>query len=180
MWPSTGGRPGGDTALGLVLPGKLCRVERVALSDSRGIPTGPYTGPSGPPVAPRNPTWESNTQEEGLWPGTPVPTWFTPVSLCTDVRELACALHSAASAFASLTLQASAQPGLLIPIPSITPSPLTTHPAPRALGGGPYLSCLCLFFSCSIWEFRAEIRSLHSCSMVCFLARSKAVTMLSE
>ena len=148
MWPSTGGRPGGDTALGLVLPGKLCRVERVALSDSRGIPTGPYTGPSGPPVAPRNPTWESNTQDEGLWPGTPVPTWFTPVSLCTDVRELACALHSAASAFASLTLQASAQPGLLIPIPSITPSPLTTHPAPRALGGGPYLSCLCLFFSC--------------------------------
>lgn len=161
--------------------GKMWKVDRLALSDSRGIPIGPYAGPSDPPVAPRNPTWEANTQDEGLWAETSLPTWPTLASLCTDVRELARALGSAASTFASLTLQASAQPGpLLIPIPSITSSPLTARPAPQASGGGLYLSCLCLFFSCSIWELRAEIRSLHSCSMLCFLARGKAVTMLSE
>lgn len=48
------------------------------------------------------------------------------------------------------------------------------NPSCRALGTGLYLSCLCLFFSSSIWEFRAEIRSLHSCSMLCFLGRGKA------
>lgn len=47
------------------------------------------------------------------------------------------------------------------------------HIAPILPGTGLYLSCLCLFFSSSIWEFRAEIRSLHSCSMVCFLGRGK-------
>lgn len=165
---------------GLVLPEKMWKVEGVAPSDSRGIPRGPYAGPSDPPVAPQNPTWGPTTQDEGPWAERrPSSTWLRPGSSCRDMGELAHAPHSAGSTFASLTLQASAQPArLLTPILSIPPT--YNASSPQALGNGLYLNCLCLFFSCPIWEFRAEIRSLHSCSMVCFLARGKAAVMFSE
>lgn len=114
---------------GLALPGRVCKVDRVALSDSRGIPIGPYTGPSDPPVSPRNPTWEPHTQVEGLWAETPLPTWLTLASLCTDVRELACALHAAKRlCLLDPPSFSSARPPT--PTPSITPSVLTARPAP--------------------------------------------------
>lgn len=53
----------------------------------------------------------------------------------------------------------------------LEPSPAT--PTPR-LRHWLHLSFLCLFFSSSIWEFRVEIRSLHSCNMACFLVRGEA------
>lgn len=115
---------------GLVLPGKVCKVDRVALSDSRGIPIGPYTGPSDPPVSPRNPTWEPNTQVEGLWAETPLPTWLTLASLCTDVRELARALH-AARRLCLLDPPSSSSARPPIPIPSITPPRLQPTQPPR-------------------------------------------------
>lgn len=50
---------------GLVLPGKLCKVDRVALSDSRGDSHRSYTGHQILQFLPRNPTWEPNTQLRG-------------------------------------------------------------------------------------------------------------------
>ena len=115
---------------GLALPGRVCKVDRVALSDSRGIPIGPYTGPSDPPVSPRNPTWEPHTQVEGLWAETPPPP---------DLAHTGVFMHrhqGAGLCSSRCQVPLPPRPSKLqlsqasIPTPSITPSVLTAHPAP--------------------------------------------------
>lgn len=121
---------------GLVLPGRVCKVDRVALSDSRGIPIGPYTGPSDPPVSPRNPTWEPHTQVEGLWAETPPPRPGSHWRLYAQTSGSWPVLFTLPSAFASSTLQASAQPGLQPP-PLASPPPCSQPAQPPRLGRRP-------------------------------------------
>ena len=134
-------------SFGLMLPEKMWKVEGVALSDSRGIPTGPYAGPSDPPVAPQNPTWGPRTPDEGPWAERhPSSTWLRLGSSCRDMGELARALHSAGSTFASLTLQASAQPApLLTPVLSIPPTYNASSPPGLGQWALPQLPLFVLF-----------------------------------
>ena len=171
----------GPRVSGLGLAGKMGKVGGVAVSGSRAASRGPCADPSGPPAAPQNPTCGAATQMRG--PGAledSPPTLAQARGLHAHTWGDLLTFFGLQNfrPFSTLTLQASAQP-----VPLLTPSPgsppPTTHPSTspppcRARGTGLYLSCLCLFFSSSIWEFRAEIRSLHSCSTVCFLGRGEA------